>query len=44
MKEVQIHRHCRFGSWLRREPLLVTLQRCSVRLAEAEAVAAVAVD
>ena len=44
MKEVQIRRHCRFGSWLRHEPLLVTLRKCYVRLAEVEAAAVVAVD
>ena len=44
MKEAQIRRHCRFGSWLRREPLLVTLRKCCVRLAEMEAAAVVAVD
>ena len=42
MKEAQIRRHCRFGSWLRREPLLVTLRKCCVGLAEVEAAAVVA--
>ena len=44
MKEAQIRRHCRFGSWLRREPLLVTLRKHCVRLAEMEAAAVVAAD
>ena len=44
MKEVQNRRHCRFGSWLRREPLLVTLRERCVRLAEEEAAAVAAVD
>ena len=44
MKEAQIHRHCRFDSWLRREPLLVTQRKYYVRLAEMESAAVVAAD
>ena len=44
MKEVQIRRHYHFGSWLRRELLLVALRRYCVRLAEVEAAAVEAVD
>ena len=44
MKGEQIHHHYRFGSWLHREQLLVTLRRCSVGLADVEAAAAVVVD
>ena len=44
MKEAQIRHHCRFDSWLRREPLLVTVRKYCVRLAEVEAAAVVAVD
>ena len=44
MKEAQIRRHCRFGSWLRRVPLLVTQRKYCVRLAEMESAAVGAAD
>lgn len=44
MKEGQIRRHYRFGSWLRLERLLAMLRRRSVGLEEVEAAAAGVVE